>query len=104
MNATSTLSQGAKPETDRWCPQCGPDVWTDEDGCCTHCGCDAIGNGADTAKNTERALATEQAAHEATQALLTDALERIARAERCLVNWPADGAFALRLLRGEGGK
>ena len=46
-------------------------------------------------------LAAIQATHDAAHALLDDALERIARTERVLENWPADGAFALRVLRGE---
>jgi len=32
-----------------WCPQCGPDVDVDEDGCCDVCGADAVGPGADGA-------------------------------------------------------
>ena len=32
-----------------WCPQCGPDVRVDEDGCCALCGADAMGAGADEA-------------------------------------------------------
>jgi hypothetical protein len=28
-----------------WCPECGPDVKVDEDGCCAHCGADACGRG-----------------------------------------------------------
>jgi hypothetical protein len=28
-----------------WCPECGPDVKVDEDGCCTMCGCTAMGVG-----------------------------------------------------------
>lgn len=30
-----------------WCPQCGPDVTVDEDGCCVTCGATATGDGAD---------------------------------------------------------
>lgn len=37
-----------------WCPQCGPDVSIDEDGCCAICGADATGEGA------ERALALRE--------------------------------------------
>ncbi len=29
-----------------WCPQCGPRVHVDDDGCCAMCGCDAVGHGA----------------------------------------------------------
>ena len=36
-------------ETKTWCPQCGPDVDVDEDGCCGACGADATGDGADRA-------------------------------------------------------
>jgi hypothetical protein len=32
-----------------WCPQCGPRVAVDEDGCCASCGADAMGPGADQA-------------------------------------------------------
>jgi hypothetical protein len=32
-----------------WCPQCGPRVAVDEDGCCASCGADATGDGADRA-------------------------------------------------------
>lgn len=32
-----------------WCPQCGPRVAVDEDGCCASCGADATGEGADRA-------------------------------------------------------
>ena len=33
-----------------WCPQCGRGVAVDEDGCCTACGADATGPGADQAE------------------------------------------------------
>lgn len=29
-----------------WCPQCGPHVQMDEDGCCQTCSADAVGPGA----------------------------------------------------------
>lgn len=32
-----------------WCPQCGPRVRVDEDGCCLECGATACGAGADAA-------------------------------------------------------
>lgn len=32
-----------------WCPECGPHVGVDEDGCCASCGCQAHGKGADEA-------------------------------------------------------
>lgn len=31
--------------TGTWCPQCGPHVGVDEDGCCNSCGCVAAGDG-----------------------------------------------------------
>ena len=37
--------------TGTWCPQCGPDVSCDDDGCCSACGATAVGEG------TEQALA-----------------------------------------------
>jgi hypothetical protein len=37
----------ADPKT--WCPQCGPGVGIDEDGCCTSCGATATGEGAEQA-------------------------------------------------------
>jgi len=40
--------------TGSWCPQCGPDVKVDEDGCCIHCGCDCTGDGAELALNYEK--------------------------------------------------
>lgn len=36
-----------------WCPQCGPGVRIDEDGCCATCGADAVGEGADVAHHAE---------------------------------------------------
>lgn len=39
-----------------WCPQCGPDMAIDEDGCCFVCGSDAHGEGADLAKMNADAL------------------------------------------------
>lgn len=51
--ATADLraSAAAKAESflGSWCPQCGPDVGVDEDGCCATCGATAVGDGADTA-------------------------------------------------------
>jgi hypothetical protein len=32
-----------------WCPQCGPDVSSDDDGCCCSCGSTCVGDGADQA-------------------------------------------------------
>jgi hypothetical protein len=37
------------PSRFTWCPECGPDVAVDEDGCCTTCGNGATGPGADAA-------------------------------------------------------
>jgi hypothetical protein len=33
--------------TDSLCPECGPHVTIDEDGCCSGCGCTATGEGAE---------------------------------------------------------
>jgi hypothetical protein len=35
--------------TGTWCPQCGSGVSIDEDGLCNHCGCTAVGDGAEEA-------------------------------------------------------
>jgi hypothetical protein len=32
-----------------WCPECGPFVEVDEDGCCVTCGADSTGSGVETA-------------------------------------------------------
>jgi len=37
-----------------WCPQCGPDVKCDEDGCCIECGSTAVGDGAEVALQLTR--------------------------------------------------
>lgn len=66
-----------------WCPQCGPRVSTDEDGCCEACGATATGNGADAAL----AAYAER-----------DRLRRELRTvERALVPFAQYGAVALRL-------
>ena len=39
-----------------WCPQCGPNVEVDEDGCCAGCGATAMGPGADGAHKLKRTL------------------------------------------------
>ena len=36
--------------TGSWCPQCGPNVKVDEDGCCVTCGCTAVGDGVEQAQ------------------------------------------------------
>lgn len=36
-------------ESATWCPQCGPRVSVDEDGCCVSCGSTAVGEGANLA-------------------------------------------------------
>lgn len=41
---------------DTWCPQCGPDVCCDEDGCCINCGADATGDGVEKAHRVKKAL------------------------------------------------
>jgi hypothetical protein len=38
------------------CPQCGPNVGVDEDGCCTTCGADATGPGVEYAESLRSAL------------------------------------------------
>jgi hypothetical protein len=38
-----------EPNYRSWCPQCGPKVFVDEDGCCLMCGADAVGAGVDLA-------------------------------------------------------
>jgi len=35
--------------TGSWCAQCGPNVLVDEDGCCSACGSQAVGDGAEAA-------------------------------------------------------
>ena len=35
--------------TGTWCPQCGPDVLCDEDGCCCTCGANCVGDGVEQA-------------------------------------------------------
>jgi uncharacterized Zn finger protein (UPF0148 family) len=47
-----------------WCPQCGPDVHIDEDGCCAMCGADAAGDGVDEAHKHRRAAQKAQKALE----------------------------------------
>ena len=42
--------------SDAWCPQCGPGVNIDEDGCCAQCGADAVGPGAEQASAALAAL------------------------------------------------
>jgi len=53
--------------TGSWCPQCGPDVKVDEDGCCVHCGCDCTGEGAELALRHARHI---HLLHEAIRGLL----------------------------------
>jgi len=40
---------GLPPLDGTWCPQCGPDVACDEDGCCSACGATCVGEGAEQA-------------------------------------------------------
>ena len=37
------------PWTGTWCPQCGPDVACDDEGCCTSCGATCVGEGVEQA-------------------------------------------------------
>jgi hypothetical protein len=41
--------------TGTWCPQCGPDMPCDEEGCCHSCGAMAVGEGAEQALALRRA-------------------------------------------------
>jgi hypothetical protein len=43
------LAKEQRMKTESWCPQCGPYVPIDEDGCCAECGADATGPGAEGA-------------------------------------------------------
>lgn len=45
---------------DSFCPQCGPSVQVDEEGCCLACGADAMGDGADLAIAALRAAELNQ--------------------------------------------
>lgn len=43
FDIAETLERLASPKPDRFdCPECGPCVGVDEDGCCTTCGADAV--------------------------------------------------------------
>lgn len=42
-----------------WCPQCGPAVPVDPDGCCVPCGSTAEGEGAETAVALRELIRTE---------------------------------------------
>jgi hypothetical protein len=46
------------------CPQCGPGVSVDEDGCCVSCGCVAVGPGIMVALDAARAEEREASARE----------------------------------------
>lgn len=68
-----------------WCPQCGPHVTVDGDGCCDRCGCTAMGRGANRAVE---ALAATQPAPPAPEEEMRDA---IAKAQGdVLVDYEAD--------------
>jgi len=41
------------------CPECGPDVHVDEDGCCVNCGADAVGRGVEVVREHLRKLKTQ---------------------------------------------
>lgn len=65
LTAASAKRQGIVPpgpasydsEILTWCPECGPDVEIDEDGCCVSCGCGATGAGVDAAHHWRRRAA-----------------------------------------------
>lgn len=63
-----------------WCPQCGPRVAVDEDGCCQTCGATAMGEGADAALAAEARAERAEAALGRVREVVAD-LER--RAESC---------------------
>lgn len=60
-----------------WCPQCGPDVACDEDGCCVTCGADAVGDGA----NQAHALRREKIERDVQAVELAAAVVKVARSE-----------------------
>lgn len=64
--------------TASWCPQCGPDVAVDEDGCCATCGATATGTAATHAVVLLRILEFDQ-----DDLRLWKALVEIAAASRC---------------------
>ena len=77
-----------------WCAQCGPDTAVDEDGACTSCGADSLGDGA-------------QQAH-AWRKLAQDMGEFLSGACPDAQAWVGDGGLAERLdaleFQGQGGK
>ena len=66
-----------------WCPQCGPRVDVDEDGCCVSCGATATGDGADMAA--------------AWRQLAQDMGEFLSDACPDALAWEGDGGLAERL-------
>lgn len=65
--------------TGTWCPQCGPDVSSDEDGCCELCGATCVGCGVERALGLRAriaALEAERAAYRA--AVLEEAASVVA--------------------------
>jgi hypothetical protein len=57
-----TIERDEEPWTGTWCAQCGPDVAIDEDGCCSTCGGEAVGEGAELALAQRRELRAGEAA------------------------------------------
>ena len=58
-----------------WCPQCGPLTSVDEDGCCTTCGNEGVGQGADAACDVLKREPEWAAAYTRQSTMLQDALE-----------------------------
>ncbi len=48
-----------------WCPECGPNVMVDEDGCCQMCGSTAMGPGATKAHDLAAKLAEAESERQA---------------------------------------
>lgn len=71
LKASVKMLQGFSQEEWRGtlCPECGPSVPVDEDGCCTTCGIDAMGLGVETAWIWKEQRDTWREAHDALAAL-----------------------------------
>ena len=85
--------------TGTWCPQCGPDVSCDEDGCCSACGSTSVGDGCEEAlralaevERLKAELLREADKHFAgARAVLEDALGEGERVRRPVVCETCDG-------------